>query len=97
MACDEQWREPFDTDYARAMSDALDATVYSLESVTQVCGEMMAFRRPSCCIADSYDIVDHVIDRTGVQCEDGRLVRHGAKGVMQLVRRNGADVAEVLR
>jgi hypothetical protein len=79
------------------MSNVLDATVHRIESVTQVRGETMAFRRPTSGIADPYDIVDHGIDRTGVQCEDDRLVRHGAKGVMQLIWRNGADVAEVLR
>ncbi len=78
------------------MSDPLDATVYSLESVTQVRGETMALRRPTGGVADPYDIVDHVIDCTRVQCEDSRLVTEGAKGVVQLVRRDGTDMTEVL-
>jgi hypothetical protein len=41
---DVEWGEPFDTDHARAMSDPLDTAVYSLESVTQVCGDTMALR-----------------------------------------------------
>jgi hypothetical protein len=44
MTCEVEWREPFNTDHARAMSDPLDATVHCLESVTQVRGETMALR-----------------------------------------------------
>jgi hypothetical protein len=91
-----EWREPFDTGHAGAMRDALDASVNSLESVTQLCGETMALRRPTGGITDPYDIVDHIFDRTGVQCEDRRLMGEGGKGVVQLVRRDGTDVAEAL-
>ena len=96
VTCDVERREPFDTGHARAMSDPLDTAVHSLESVTQVRGETMALRRPTGGVADPYDIVDHVMDCTRVQCEDSWLPRHGAKGVVQLVRRDGTDMTEVL-
>jgi hypothetical protein len=96
MTCDVEWREPFDTGHAGAMGDSLDANSNGVESVTQVRGETMTLCRPTGCVADPNDIVDHIVDCPGVQCEDGRLVREGAKGVVQLVRRDGADVAEVL-
>jgi hypothetical protein len=59
-------------------------------------GETVAFRRPTGGITDPDDIVDHIKDRAGVQREDGWLPRHGAKGVMELVRRDGTDMTEVL-
>jgi hypothetical protein len=96
MTCDVQWREPFDAGHAGALREALDASANGLESVTQVRGETMALRRPTSGVADSYDIVDYVMDCTRVQCEDGWLVREGAKGVVQLVRRDGTDMTEVL-
>ena len=96
MTCDVEWREPFDTDHARAMREALDASVHSLESVTQVRGETMTLRRPIGGVADPNDIIDYILDRTGVQGENGRLPRHGANGVVQLVRRDGTDMTEVL-
>ena len=59
-------------------------------------GEKLALRRPAGGVADPYDIVDHVMDCTRVQCEDGRLVMEGAKGVVQLVWCDGTDMTEVL-
>ena len=59
-------------------------------------GETMALRRPIGGVADPSDIIDHVMDCTRVQCEDSRLVREGAKGVVQLVRRDGTNMTEVL-
>jgi hypothetical protein len=56
----------------------------------------MALRRPAGGVSDPYDIIDYIMDRTGVQCEDGRLVRHGTEGIMQLVRCDGTDMTEVL-
>jgi len=44
VTCDVEWREPFDADHARAVRDALDATVHSRESVTQVRGKTKALR-----------------------------------------------------
>ena len=96
MTCDVEWRKPFDADHARALREALDTSPDGVESITQLFGEMMALRRPTGGVADPYAIVDHVMDRTGVQRKDGWLPRHGAKGVVQLVRRDGTDMTEVL-
>ena len=96
VTCEVEWREPFDTDHARAMSDSLDASAHSLKSVTQARGETMALRRPFGGVADPNDIINHIMDRTRVQREDGRLPRHGTKSVVQLVRRDGTDMTEVL-
>jgi hypothetical protein len=96
MTCGVEWREPFDTGHAGTMRDAPDASSNGVDSVPQVRGETMALRRPTGGVADPYDIVDYIMDGTGVQREDGRLEREGAKGVVQLVRRDGADVTEVL-
>jgi hypothetical protein len=47
-------------------------------------------------VADSNHILDHLMNRTGVQGEEGWLPRHGTQGFVQLVRRNGTDMTEVL-
>jgi hypothetical protein len=78
------------------MSDPLDTSVHSLESVSQVCGDTMAFRGPIGGVADPHDIVDHVSDCPRVQCEDSRLGTEGAQDVVQLARRNGTNMTEVL-
>jgi hypothetical protein len=44
VACDIERREPFDTGHAGAMSDSLDASPDSLESIVQLRGKMMALR-----------------------------------------------------
>jgi hypothetical protein len=60
-------------------------------------GETVAFSRPTSGVTDPYDIIDHIKDRAGVQREDCWLLRHRTNGVLKLVRRNGTDMAEVLR
>jgi hypothetical protein len=41
VACDVERREPFDTGHAGAMSDPLDASMDSLESIMQLRSEMI--------------------------------------------------------
>lgn len=96
MACGVKRGEPFDTDYAGAMGCALDASLDTLKAIAQLHGETAALRWPASGIADPNDIVDDVLDRTWVQCEDGRLPKHRGKGLVQLIRRHSADMAEVL-
>jgi hypothetical protein len=63
----------------------------------QLRGEMLALRWPVGGVADSNHVLDYLMNCSGVQGEEGWLPRHGAQGFMQLVRRNGTDMTEILR